>query len=66
LFFITGRLSFYHVSGEKSGTAGAPSVLIAYGDLADQRLRENVTIPGQYLQNLPNNIFGLRLKKSNR
>jgi len=66
LFFITGRLSFYHVGGEKSGTAGAPSVLIAYGDLADQRLRENVTIPGQYLQNLPNNIFGLRLKKSNR
>jgi len=66
LFFITGRLSFYHASGEKGGTAGAPSVLIAYGDLADQRLRENVTIPGQYLQNLPNNIFGLRLKKSNR
>jgi hypothetical protein len=57
LFFITGRLSFYHVGGEKGGTAGAPSVLIAYGDLADQRLRENVTISGKYLQNLPNNIF---------
>ncbi len=57
LFFIIGRLSFYHVGGEKGGTAGAPSVLIAYGKLADQRLRENKIIAGQYLQNLPNNIF---------
>lgn len=31
MFFIKGRLSFYHVNGEKGGTAGAPSVLIAYG-----------------------------------
>jgi hypothetical protein len=65
LFFITGRLSFYHVGGEKGGTAGAPSVLIAYGDLADQRLRQRQPIAGKYLQNLPNNIFfRLRLKNS--
>ena len=37
--------------------AGAPSVLIAYGELADQRLRDNKIIAGQYLQNLPNNFF---------
>ena len=53
LLFISGRLSFYHVSGKKGGTAGAPSVLIAYGELADQRLRENTTIRGQYLKNYP-------------
>ena len=57
LFFIAGRLSFCHVNGDPGGTAGAPSVLIAYGDLADQRLRDNQIIAGQYLQNLPNNIF---------
>jgi len=56
LFFITGRLSFYHVGGDKGGTAGAPSVLIAYGDLADRRLRDNQTVVGQYLQNLPTNL----------
>ena len=57
LFFIAGRLSFCHVNGDPGGTAGAPSVLIAYGDLADQRLRDNQIIAGQYLQNFPNNIF---------
>lgn len=31
IFFIKGRLSFYTVKGEKGGTAGAPSVLVAYG-----------------------------------
>jgi hypothetical protein len=66
LFFIKGRLSFYHVGGEKGGTAGAPSVLIAYGDLADKRLQENAAVPGQYLQNIPNNIFRLRLKNSKK
>lgn len=30
--FIKGRLSFYHVNGKKGGTAGAPSMLIAYDD----------------------------------
>jgi hypothetical protein len=29
LFYIAGRLSFFHSSVEQGGTAGAPSVLIA-------------------------------------
>lgn len=32
VLFIQGRLQFYHVTGEKGGSAGAPSVLIAYGE----------------------------------
>lgn len=31
IFFIKGRLSFHSVDGKKGGTAGAPSVLVAYG-----------------------------------
>jgi hypothetical protein len=31
VFFIKGRLKFHHVDGTQSGSAGAPSVLIAYG-----------------------------------
>lgn len=31
VFFFKGRLSFYHVTGEQGDSAGAPSVLIAYG-----------------------------------
>lgn len=30
--FIQGRLSFYHVSGKKGGTAGAPSMLVTWND----------------------------------
>lgn len=30
LFFFRGRLCFHHVSGEKGGTANAPSCLVAY------------------------------------
>lgn len=30
LLFIKGRLQFYHVTGKKGNSAGAPSVLIAY------------------------------------
>ena len=34
VLFIKGRLNFHHVSGERAGfNAGAPSVLVAYGDL---------------------------------
>ena len=32
LLFISGRLKFYHVTGEQGGTAGSPSVLIAYNE----------------------------------
>jgi hypothetical protein len=31
ILFIKGRLSFYTKEGRKGGTAGAPSVLVAYG-----------------------------------
>lgn len=31
VFFIKGRLRFHHVTGERADAAGAPSVLIAYG-----------------------------------
>lgn len=31
IFFFKGRLKFYHVDGTQGGTAGAPSVLVAYG-----------------------------------
>lgn len=37
ILFIKGRLSFYHVTGEPGGTAGAPSCLIAFD-------KENTTV----------------------
>lgn len=40
IFFIKGRLSFFNVQGEKGGTAGAPSVLIAYGKENADYLRD--------------------------
>jgi len=30
ILFIRGRLCFHHVTGERGGTAGAPSCLIAF------------------------------------
>lgn len=30
--FLKGRLSFYHVTGKKGGTSGAPSMLVAWDD----------------------------------
>jgi hypothetical protein len=38
VFFFKGRLSFCDTSGKPGGTAGAPSVLIAYGKTAFNRL----------------------------
>ena len=32
VFFIKGRLKFYHVTGKQGDSAGAPSILIAYGE----------------------------------
>lgn len=32
VFFFKGRLKFWSVDGKESGTAGAPSALVAYGD----------------------------------
>lgn len=48
MLFIKGRLSFYHVSGEKGGTAGAPSVLIAYGRHNAEVLK-NCSIKGKFV-----------------
>lgn len=31
VLFIRGRIKFYHSTGKEGGTAGAPSVLVAYG-----------------------------------
>ena len=31
VFFFRGRLKFYHVTGKQGDSAGAPSILIAYG-----------------------------------
>lgn len=59
LKFLAGRLSFYHVTGKQGGTAGAPSVLIAYGGLANTRLLGNARIAGHYLENKPNGFIGL-------
>lgn len=49
LLFVRGRLTFHHLDGSLSGyNAGAPSVLVAYGD-ADAQLLERVPIFGQYV-----------------
>lgn len=49
LLFLYGRLFFYHVTGEKAkSNSGAPSVLIAYGELACQRLEQS-NLPGAFI-----------------
>jgi hypothetical protein len=49
VLFIKGRLSFYHISGKKGDSAGAPSVLIAYGKNNAEILR-NCGIKGKFIQ----------------
>lgn len=40
--FLCGRLYFHHPNGDRAkGNAGAPSMLLAYGDEASARLRRN-------------------------
>lgn len=41
ILFIKGRLSFYDVNGNKGGTAGAPSCLVAWGEEAVKRLEKS-------------------------
>ena len=44
LLFLKGRLKFHYVDGTQAAqNAGAPSVLVAYGDSADNRLLEKHT-----------------------
>ena len=49
LLFLKGRLSFCDTAGKPGGTAGAPSVLIAYGDEAARRLL-GCKLAGAYVQ----------------
>lgn len=48
IFFIKGRLSFYSVEGEKGGTAGAPSVLVAYGK-ENAEVLKNINLNGCFV-----------------
>lgn len=38
IYFLKGRIRFFNVNGKIGGSAPAPSVLVAYGDLAKARL----------------------------
>ena len=49
LLFIKGRLRFHHADGSRGGTAGAPSVLVAYGENNAQCL-ENCGIEGKFIR----------------
>jgi len=48
VLFIKGRLRFYHVTGIQAESAGAPSVLIAYG-LANVTMLKNSGIKGKFI-----------------
>lgn len=49
VLFIKGRLKFYHVSGEMGGSAGSPSILIAYDEQNSIQL-EKSNIKGKFLR----------------
>jgi len=49
VLFIKGRLRFHHVDGRQGDSAGAPSVLIAYGQKNVEILR-NCDIKGKFIQ----------------
>lgn len=49
LLFLEGRLYFHHVDGTRAAAnAGAPSVLIAYGE-TDAQILKGCSIAGQYI-----------------
>lgn len=49
LLFLEGRLYFHHVDGTRAAAnAGAPSVLVAYGD-NDARILRDCGIAGQFI-----------------
>jgi hypothetical protein len=50
LLFLKGRLRFCRVNGKPADSAGAPSVLIAYGERA-ATLLANCGLAGHYLRN---------------
>jgi hypothetical protein len=50
VLFVSGRLTFHHVCGRAAATSsGAPSVLIAYGELDAAALRTS-GITGKFIQ----------------
>ncbi|WP_289054359.1 DNA N-6-adenine-methyltransferase [Carboxylicivirga marina] len=49
LLFIKGRLKFCHVDGTVGGSAGAPSVLVAYGQ-ENADVLENCDIEGKFVR----------------
>jgi hypothetical protein len=49
ILFIKGRLKFHKPNGELGGTAGSPSVLIAYGE-ADAEILKSCNINGKYMR----------------
>lgn len=49
ILFLKGRLKFYRPDGTIGGTAGSPSVLIAYGEVEAETLK-NCKLPGKYLR----------------
>jgi hypothetical protein len=49
ILFIRGRLSFHHVTGERGGTAGAPSCLIAF-DEANREVLRTCGIEGKFIR----------------
>lgn len=52
MVFIKGRVRFHRPDGTQAAAAGAPSVLIAYGDDCAERLRKATvdgTVAGKYI-----------------
>jgi len=49
ILFIKGRIKFYHVTGKQGNSAGAPSVLIAYGE-ENAEILKNCPIKGKFLR----------------
>jgi len=45
--FMEGRIAFHHVNGQRGDMAGAPSMLIAYGEQNIKALRES-GLPGHF------------------
>ena len=46
VLFLFGRIRFHHVSGDRSGTAGAPSALVAY-DQANTQILDSAGLKGR-------------------
>jgi len=52
LFFFQGRIKFYHITGKQGESAGAPSVLIAYGQQNAEALN-TAGLSGKYIRLKP-------------